>query len=67
VAVMAGQRRTAGYAVDILTIEGGTIATTVTYRVTGPTPGALVAQVLTSPFHIVRLRRPGMAVRFERR
>ena len=67
VAVVAGQRPTAGYEVDIVAIERGPAVTTVIYRVRRPPPDALVAQVLTSPFHIVRLPRPGLPIRFERR
>ena len=67
VAVLAGQCPTAGYAVDILAVEQGPDIATVVYRVSRPLPGALVAQVLTSPFHIVRLRRPGTPLRPERR
>ncbi len=67
VAVVAGRRPTAGYKVDIVAIERKPAAITVVYRVKRPPPDALVAQVVTSPFHIVRLPRLGLPIRFERR
>ena len=60
VGIFLGTRPTAGYRVDVVAtkIEGDSLV--VEYSERGPRPGAVAAQVLTSPFHIVKLpARPG--------
>ena len=67
VAVFLGSRPTAGFSIEIVGVEEGAGVLTVRYRETRPAPGAIAAQVLTSPFHIVAV--PSAAaqnVRFER-
>jgi hypothetical protein len=65
--VFAGSRPTAGFGVEIVgTAEkNGTLV--VQYRETRPSPDALTAQVITSPYHIVAVPRHAGDVRFERR
>jgi hypothetical protein len=66
VAVFAGTRPTAGYAVAIdgYRENAGTIV--VVYREAAPAPGTIAAQVITSPFAIATVpRRPG-EIDFER-
>jgi len=61
-AVYLGRRPTAGYAVDLVPSAGGGDAggwLNLTVRVTEPPEGALVAQVLTSPYVMVRVPRKG--------
>jgi hypothetical protein len=66
VGVFLGSRPTAGYVVHIVRITEEKGELRIEYRERRPAPGAIVAQVITMPFHLVRLpRRPG-AVRFER-
>jgi PrcB C-terminal len=67
VGVFAGERRTGGYGVQILGIERGAGDAVVGYRITEPGRDAMVTQMLTSPFHLVRLPRQGVPFRFERR
>jgi hypothetical protein len=67
VAILAGRRPSAGYRVEVLAIEREPAVITVVYRVGTPPPDALVAQVVTAPFQIVRLPRPVTPVRFEPR
>jgi hypothetical protein len=67
IGIFAGERRTAGYEVDILGIEREAAEVVVAYRVTEPRRGAMVAQVITSPFQLVRVPRQGPPFRFERR
>lgn len=64
VAVFLGSRPTAGFAVKITAIrtEGGTAV--VEYVERRPAPDALVAQVLTSPFHIVTVPRTAGDLKF---
>jgi hypothetical protein len=67
VGVFLGTRPTAGYRVEIAAVrsEGG--RTVVEYVEHRPPPDALVAQVLTSPFHLVRIPRATGVVEFRRR
>lgn len=51
VGVFVGSRPTTGYQVDITAVKGDGGLAVVEYRERRPAPGALVAQVLTSPFH----------------
>ena len=66
VGVFAGQQPTAGYQVEIVRIEpeGGRLL--VVYRIESPAKDAMVAQVLTQPFHLVRLRKVGLRVQFKK-
>ena len=64
-AVFMGSRPTAGFSVEIVGVrdEGGTLV--VSYRETRPDRGAVTAQIVTSPFHIVAVPRQAGDVRFE--
>ncbi len=66
IAVFAGTRPTAGYGVGISEIEKRDNRLVVTYREQKPAPDAIVAQVLTTPFHIVSTARTAGPVVFER-
>lgn len=63
VAVFLGQRPSAGYGVEISQVDhvpgaGDEPASLMVRAVeTGPAPGAAVAQVVTSPFHVVQVER----------
>jgi len=66
IAVYMGEQRTGGY--DI-TIEGITLnkmeaEVEVTVTVTRPNPQDIVTQVLTQPFHMVKVQKPNTPVRF---
>jgi uncharacterized membrane protein len=63
-AAFAGERPTPGYAIEIADAhdEGPALAVVVTE--VPPARGALTAQVIVSPFHIVRMPRHGGEVRF---
>jgi len=66
VGVFLGTRSTGGYAVEIADVvqEAGTLV--VHYVETTPGEGAVVAQVITAPFHIVSLPLTEGEVRFVR-
>jgi hypothetical protein len=67
VAVFLGQRPTAGYAVEITGVRaegGGFVAEYVERK---PPSNASTAQVLTSPFHIVRIPTTGAPIVFRER
>jgi hypothetical protein len=49
-----------------VTVERQPAEIVVGYRLEPPPPGALVAQALTQPFHLARVPRPGLPVRFQR-
>ena len=65
-AVFLGTRPTAGYSVEIIAIEEQATGLVVTYRESAPPADAMVAQMLTTPFHIVRTESRTSAVTFKR-
>ena len=66
VGLFLGERPTAGYQVDVVSVlnEGG--AAVVEYVERRPSPDAMVAQVVTAPFHLVSLQRVDIEVRFRK-
>ena len=66
VGVFAGERPTAGHEVEIVRVERESGGLSVVYRIESPAKDAMVAQVLTQPFHLVRLPRLGLPVRFKK-
>lgn len=66
IAVFLGTRSTAGYSVEIIKIEEQATGLVVTYRESAPPADAMVAQMLTTPFHIVRTESRNGAVTFKR-
>jgi hypothetical protein len=66
VAVFLGSRPTAGFAVEITAVKTEGSRSVVEYRERRPPRDALLAQVLTSPFHIVRLARTTGSIEFTR-
>jgi hypothetical protein len=65
-AVFLGSRPTAGFTAEITAVKTEGDRTVVEYRERQPAPDALVAQVLTSPFHAVRLPRAPGSIEFRR-
>jgi hypothetical protein len=66
VGVFLGTRPTAGYEVNIVAVRADAAAIVVVYRERQPGRDALLAQVLTSPFHLVSLPRQTGRVEFRR-
>jgi hypothetical protein len=68
VAVFLGSRPTAGFAVEIIGLREDGPALVVQYRETRPPAGAILAQVLTMPYHIaaVPVRGDLTDVKFEK-
>jgi len=64
--VFMGTQPAAGYAVEIVLVRNEGTMTRVEYRETRPSPGTLSAQVLTSPFHMVRIPRTANQIEFRR-
>jgi hypothetical protein len=66
VGIFLGSRSTAGFAVDITGVreEGG--KTIVEYAERRPGRDTFSAQVITTPFHIVRIKRTAGEVEFKR-
>src|SRR5574341_854685 len=60
VGIFAGQRPTSGYRVQIVSVEREHAQITVIYQIEGPAKDAIVAQVLTQPFLLIRLTRLGL-------
>ena len=65
VAVFLGSRSTAGYSVEITKVERDGTALIVTYREERPKADAILAQMLTMPYHIVRLPTFSGPIRFK--
>jgi len=66
VGVFLGARNTGGYTVEITEVELEAADVLVKYTETRPGRGAMLAQVITSPFHLVSVTRNDAHVRFER-
>ena len=67
VGVFLGSQPTAGFAVEIAAVRQEGNRTVVEYAERRPARDAFVAQMLTSPFHIVRVMRTAGSVEFRRR
>jgi hypothetical protein len=65
-AVFLGSRPTTGFAADITGVKTEGNRTVVEYLERQPPRDAVVAQVLTSPFHIVRIARTEGPLEFRR-
>jgi hypothetical protein len=63
--VFLGSRPTAGYDVEVVRIVEVDGGLRVEYRTRRPAPDRIVAQVITAPFHLVRLPQTAGTVRFE--
>lgn len=66
VGVFLGARTTGGYDVEIAGVELVEGALVVRYTERTPAPGAVLAQVITAPFHLVSVGKFDGPVRFER-
>src|SRR5262245_15201017 len=66
VGVFLGMRPTAGFGVEIVGYRAADGGVVVQYREGGPPRGAITAQVLTSPFHLVVVPRRTGTVTFEK-
>ena len=66
IALFLGQRSTGGFAIEVVRVErvGGGVR--VVYRETPPPRGGMVPQILTQPYHIIKLQRSDEEVVFER-
>lgn len=66
VVVFSGEKRTGGYGIEIIKIEEdrGKCQINVIFRETQPPPDAMVIQVLTQPYHIVKTKIVGFPVMF---
>ena len=66
IGVFLGSRPTAGHAVEITRIEREGSSLIVTYHEQRPGPDEMVAQMLTSPYHLVQIEKFGGPIRFKR-
>jgi hypothetical protein len=68
IAVFLGSRPTAGFSIEIVGTREGGPDLIVQYRETRPPAGGIVAQVLTSPYHVVAMSRSDAVkdVKFEK-
>lgn len=66
VGVFVGTRNSAGYSVEIVSVEQRQEGIVVRFRETRPARGAVTAQIITSPYHLVAVPKLDGAVRFEK-
>jgi hypothetical protein len=59
-----GERRSGGHAIEIVSVAVADDALIVTVRTSSPAPGAITTQALTAPYHIVRVARSALPVRW---
>jgi len=64
--VFAGTRPTAGYGIEIVRAVGTTETLVIEYIETAPSRGAITAQVLTSPYHLVAIPRHDGSISFKK-
>lgn len=64
VGIFAGMRNTAGHEVEVTGVERDGDALVVTWRERRPDPREMVAQVITFPYHLVRVPRHEGPVRW---
>jgi hypothetical protein len=62
--VFLGSRPSGGFAIDVTSVQRDGANLTVVYRESKPDPKMMVTQMLTSPFHLVRIDRHEGPVRF---
>ncbi|HDD57113.1 MAG TPA: protease complex subunit PrcB family protein [Thermoplasmatales archaeon] len=65
-AVFMGQRCTGGFAVEIKKIEKYSSELVVLFTDTEPASKAEVTTVLTQPYHIVKIRKVNLPVKFKK-
>jgi hypothetical protein len=66
IGVFLGSQNTAGYAVEIVSVQNEYGGIVVRYSQTSPPQGAITAQVITSPYHLVAVPKAPGEVKFER-
>ena len=66
VGVFMGSRNSAGFGVEIVSAPDADGVITVHYHETIPASGAITAQVITSPYHLVYLPKSASTVRFQK-
>lgn len=64
VAVMAGQKRSGGYEVEIANIADGADAVSIDYRLREPPPFTMVTQALTSPYAVALIDKTDKTIQF---
>jgi len=64
-AIFGGQKPTGGFAVEIVKVEKGRDKIKVFFKETVPPPDALVSQVFTQLYHIIKVEKSDLPVTFE--
>jgi len=66
-AVFAGEKPSGGYSIEVTAMQTEDEYLTVYFREQRPSPGDIVTQALTQPYHIIRFPRTEHEVRFRSR
>lgn len=64
IAVFMGEQRTGGFSLDIQRVEDKSGLLKVLVHITKPEHGTIVPHVLTQPYHIIKLRKMDVPIRF---
>jgi hypothetical protein len=64
VALFLGERPTGGYEIEVTRVERTDTGLSIRFRVKKPEPGAMLMQVLTQPFHLIKLPRADESLTF---
>lgn len=65
VTILAGEKPTGGYAVEVITVERAGNTCTVRYKVEAPAPDAMVTQALTYPATAIRISPPCSEIKLD--
>jgi len=66
IGIFLGERATGGHEVEITKVERGGSVLRIHYRTRSPDPGAMVTQVRTQPYHLIKLKREDSPLVFSR-
>jgi hypothetical protein len=64
IAVFMGEQRTGGFSLGIQRVEDKSGLLKVLVHITKPEQGTIVAHVLTRPYHIIKLQKTDVPIRF---
>lgn len=66
VAVFMGERRTGGYAIEVVSVRAAEGRLVVDYRESAPSPEMMVTQAITAPWAIALIGRTELPVTFQK-
>jgi hypothetical protein len=64
VGVFMGLRNTGGYSTQITRVFGSASIVSVFYKSKSPAPGSMVTMALTSPYHVIKIKKTNRTIKF---